>query len=57
VSVKGDRDKTPTISWDDLSPFATDIRGRLKLAGFGSRGVDEFNVTLVHARTALEELA
>ena len=57
MSVKRDRDKTLVISWEDLSPFVTDIHERLKLAGLGSRGVGELDVTLVHARPALEELA
>jgi hypothetical protein len=57
VSVNRDRDKTVVISWDDLSPFVTDIRERLELAGLGSRGVGELDDTLVHARPSLEELA
>ena len=56
MSTKGGRDRTTIISWADLSPFVTDIRERLELAGFGNRRVGGLDAVLVHARPGLEAL-
>jgi hypothetical protein len=56
MGEKDGRDNTAVISWADLSPFVTDLRERLELAGFGSRRVGELAAVLVHARPGLEAL-